>query len=94
MRAPVTAPGASTQLARRPPVVPVFRPTPPQPTFDVYVVRPGDSLLDIAERYATDVDALIKLNRLANPNVIVVGTSLKVPALTAAQPTEARDRHP
>jgi LysM repeat protein len=87
-------PAASVQVAAHASVAPVFRPTPPQATLDVYVVRPGDSLLDIAERYATDVDALIALNRLSNPNVIVVGTSLKVPALTAAHLAEAHQPNP
>ena len=38
-----------------------------------YVVRPGDTLFSIAQRYGLDVNDLIDNNNLANPNVIYPG---------------------
>jgi LysM repeat protein len=44
-----------------------------------YVVQPGDTLSAVAVRLGTDVDALARLNRLANPDVLLAGTSLLLP---------------
>jgi LysM repeat protein len=43
-----------------------------------YVVKAGDNLSLIAERYNTSVAALVKLNGISNPNVIYPGQVLKV----------------
>jgi nucleoid-associated protein YgaU len=81
---------ASTRHAVRPVVVPIFRPAAPfaagGEVEDVYVVRPGDSLLDIAERHGTDVASLIALNGFDDPDLLAVGTALKVPPTTAHAP--------
>jgi LysM repeat protein len=45
-----------------------------------YVVQPGDSLIAIAQRYSTSINALAQLNGIANPNRIFVGQRLIVPA--------------
>ena len=58
---------------------------PPQSTYVVHVVQPGDNLLAIADRYGVDVDTLIATNALDDPNVIAVGTSLRVPSTVASQ---------
>ena len=59
----------------------------------VYVVRAGDTLSAIARRFHTTVQALVAANGLANPNVIVVGQVLDVPAPdpghTVAQPAHS-----
>jgi soluble lytic murein transglycosylase-like protein len=45
-----------------------------------YVVKPGDTLTSIASRYGTTVSALASANKVRNPNVIVIGTRLAIPA--------------
>lgn len=45
----------------------------------VHVVRAGETLSSIAARYGASVDALARLNRLRDPNLIVAGTRLQVP---------------
>lgn len=66
-----------------------------------YVVRPGDSLGAIASHYGTTVSALATVNAIANPDQVVIGTALQIPAATAnlaapavtigpADPTDAR----
>src|SRR4051812_20099912 len=51
-----------------------------------YTVRPGDTLAAIADRVGSSVDALVKANAIANPNLIVTGAVLKVPGTAAAAP--------
>jgi soluble lytic murein transglycosylase-like protein len=46
----------------------------------VHVVRAGETLSAIAARYGTSVDALARVNRISDPNLIVAGSKLKVPA--------------
>ena len=45
-----------------------------------YTVVLGDTLGKIAGRFGVSVDELVKLNNLSNPNLIYVGTVLKVDA--------------
>lgn len=44
-----------------------------------YVVRPGDTLWLLAQRYGTTVDAIIRLNGLPNDN-LSIGQILKIPS--------------
>ncbi|MTN37971.1 LysM peptidoglycan-binding domain-containing protein, partial [Turicibacter sanguinis] len=53
-------------------------PSQPQTTFD-YVVKAGDTLWAIANKYGTTVSELVKLNDISNPNVIYVGEVLQMP---------------
>ena len=46
----------------------------------IHVVRPGETLSGIAARYGTSPTRLARMNRLRDPNLIVVGTRLKVPS--------------
>ena len=48
-----------------------------------YTVVLGDTLGKIAGRFGVSVDELVKLNNLSNPNLIYVGTVLKVDASAA-----------
>ena len=52
------------------------------------VVAAGDTLMAIAHQYGTTVDALATMNNLADPNRVVVGSVLKIPAagVSAAGP--------
>ena len=45
-----------------------------------YTVVAGDTLSGIATRFGTTVSALTRANNLKNPNVIVIGTRLRVPS--------------
>ena len=45
---------------------------------DVYVVRAGDTLSEIAQRHRTSVYRLMELNHIKNPNHIYVGQRLRI----------------
>jgi LysM repeat protein len=44
-----------------------------------YVVESGDTLGAIAQRFGTDVDTIVALNNLSNPDVLAVGDTLQLP---------------
>ncbi len=48
-------------------------------TFNTYIVQSGDSLWNIANRFGTTVDELIRLNGL-NSNILNIGQVLKLPS--------------
>jgi len=50
-----------------------------RPTSRTHVVRSGETLSAIAAQYGTTIARLAKVNKLANPNLIVIGTKLRVP---------------
>jgi murein DD-endopeptidase MepM/ murein hydrolase activator NlpD len=50
----------------------------PEPS--VYVVQPGDTLFNIAQRFGTTIDAIIAANGIADRSLIVVGQELIIPA--------------
>ena len=92
---PVPPPAvATTQRPARAAIVPIFRPTPPQATLATYEVQTGDSLLDIADRHGIDVETLLTLNPVADPDLIVAGTSLRVPPVSAGNGSESLEDHP
>ena len=45
----------------------------------VYVIKKGDCLSVIAQRYGTTVKTLCELNNISNPNLIYAGNKLLVP---------------
>lgn len=47
--------------------------------MDIYVVKSGDTLFQIARRYGTTVEAVSSANQLANPAQLVVGQALVIP---------------
>ncbi|MCY4069937.1 MAG: LysM peptidoglycan-binding domain-containing protein [Chloroflexi bacterium] len=51
----------------------------PTATPVVYIVRTGDTLLDIAVAYSTTVEALVQLNGIQNPDQLAVGLVLLIP---------------
>lgn len=73
--------------------------TSPASSVDVrqHVVMAGETLYKIAQQYGMTVDSLAQINNLANPDVIVPGTVLKIPAVsssatrTATLPSTAQD---
>lgn len=44
-----------------------------------YRIRPGDTLSALAARFKTTVSALARENKIANPNLIYAGRTLRVP---------------
>ncbi len=54
-------------------------PTVQEEVPDVYVVEESDTLYGIAARFDVELDALISLNGLSDPNDIRVGQELKIP---------------
>ena len=53
-----------------------------------YTVRPGDTLAAIAAKHRTTVPALAKANKLESPNLVVIGSTLRLPGSTAPGPAE------
>ena len=43
-----------------------------------YVVRPGDTVLAIADRYGLELEDILSLNKLENPNIIYPGQILRL----------------
>jgi LysM repeat protein len=54
-----------------------------------YVVRPGDTLTEIATKHKTTVSALVAVNDLDSPNLVVEGAKLRMPAAVAAAPAQS-----
>ncbi len=54
--------------------------------LDVYVVQHGDTIYQIARRLDVSPDALIKLNQLANPQLIFPGQILRIPTEKGGAP--------
>lgn len=54
-------------------------PAPGAVTYIRYQVRPGDTLWLIAQRYGLDWQRLARINRIADPMNLMVGTTLLIP---------------
>jgi len=52
----------------------------------VHIVRPGDTLGELAQRYATSVEAIAAANAIVNPDLIHVGERLLIPASVSQLP--------
>jgi LysM repeat protein len=57
-----------------------------QTSEGVYVVTKGDTLSSIAKRFGVSLAELQKTNDITNPNQIVVGQKLRVPAAAPSSP--------
>lgn len=44
----------------------------------IYLIRYGDTLSEIAQRYGTTVNELVRLNDIQNPNLIYVGEKIRI----------------
>lgn len=55
-----------------------------------YIVRPGDTLSEIAVRHGTSVQALVQANNLHDANVIRVGQLLQIPDTSVGLPGYTR----
>lgn len=74
--------------------VPTPRPVTPPPGATTYTVRAGDTLSSIARRHGTSVGDLQRINKLSNPNQLVVGMTLVVPGSgsSSGQPSPTPNR--
>lgn len=75
-------------------VIPGTGSPPPSGSTTTYTVASGDTLYSIARRFNTDVNTLIQLNGLTNPNVLYVGQVLLVPSgetNPTPEPTQATE---
>jgi spore coat assembly protein SafA len=50
-----------------------------KPYMTIYIVQKGDTLWKIAKRYNVTLDAIIKANNIANPDLIYPGQRLIIP---------------
>ncbi|MGE8204424.1 LysM peptidoglycan-binding domain-containing protein [Heyndrickxia sp. NPDC080065] len=48
--------------------------------MNIYVVRKGDQLRSISQRYGVNIKQIIAANQLSDPNVLVVGQALVIPS--------------
>jgi LysM repeat protein len=53
----------------------------------IHIVRPGENLTVIARRYGVSVNDLARHNGIANPNLLRVGQSLRIPTQTSPPPS-------
>ena len=72
---PTATPAATPEPVEVPPPQPTEEPSP----TESYIVQPDDSLSDIAAMYETTVDELLRLNDLAEPNLLYTGQAILVP---------------
>jgi LysM repeat protein len=87
------APYTGGPTAVRPPIyypqavtAPVYYPPVTTPSTCTYVVKAGDSLGYIAQRYGTTISALASTNQISNANLIYAGQLLHLPGCSANPP--------
>lgn len=54
---------------------------PEEPKPIIHIVKNGESLSLIAKQYGVDIKELIKLNKITNPDLIVIGQEIVVPVV-------------
>ena len=57
----------------------------------IYIVQPGDTLAQIANRFDVRIDDLITLNGIQNPDVLHIGQQLKIPGQEPSTPDTGGD---
>ena len=58
-----------------------------------YTIQSGDTLAKIAEQYGTTVEALAKLNGIADPDKIWAGDVIKIPVYASTMPMPIPEIH-
>ena len=74
----ILLPAPPPPLPRTPTPTPTATPT-PKPAQQIHTIAKGDTLFDLATQYDTTVDAIIKANKLDNPNMLFIGQQLVIP---------------
>ena len=59
-------------------VLKIYTDQPQQPVYETYIVKPGDTLSEIAQQLRTTVDKIASDNGIKNVNLITVGQRLKI----------------
>ena len=68
--------------------LPNYNEEPPMPGEDIiYIVKPGDTLSEIAEKYGTTYQMLAAYNNITNPNLIFPGQVIRIPNGEIPEPT-------
>lgn len=81
--------------ASAPAPVPTRAPAPaPVPTFTTHVVAPGENLTGIAHKSGVSVASLVALNAIANPDIVPIGTVLKITEVTPTAAPAAQTAAP
>ena len=75
--------------AEKPAAKPAPAPAAPSYATTTYKIKPGDNLTKIAKEFNTTVEELVKLNGIANPNLIIAGADLTVPTPDGKPSAEA-----
>jgi LysM repeat protein len=78
--APNPAPSAAPTQAAAPSTAPTAAPSAPAAGGRKYVVQAGDTLSGIAEQFGVTVQQLIDANKLTNPDLLLPGQELTIPA--------------
>lgn len=77
----IEAPAAAPVVPALPPAAPVVTPAPAMPApAATYTVKANDVLWKIAEQFKMDWKVLAEFNKLQNPNLILPGQVLTIPA--------------
>jgi LysM repeat protein len=71
----LTIPGPNTELPTDTPIPLSMR----RGTIIEYIVKPGETLAIIAEKFNSTIDDIVKENKLDNPNTIQAGDKLNIP---------------
>ncbi len=71
----LTIPGPNTELPTDTPIPLSLR----RGTIIEYIVKPGETLAFIAEKFNSTVEAIVEENAIENPNTIQAGTKLNIP---------------
>ncbi len=58
-----------------------------QDDYPIYIVQEGDTLTSIAQKFGISSQDIIDANNLANPDVLLVGSSLVIPSLAGISGT-------
>ena len=59
--------------------LPLVSPRVPASTATTYVVQANDTLQGIADRFGVTLAAIVKANKITNPNIIYKGQKLIIP---------------
>lgn len=59
-------------------VLKIYTNQPQQPVYEIYIVKSGDTLSEIAQQFETSVDKIASDNGIKNVNLITIGQRLKI----------------